>query len=359
MGSLQQGAYNAVKVCMGVKRGERVTIITDDSAMQIATALRTEAEKLKAKVSFFNLDDFENRRASKKNLLKKAPKEVLEAIEDSDITFYNAADKQFGSNTEVQARIKIWEHAIQYARHAHMPGVSVKMMETGMCVDYKKVHKITHKVYGEFLKDAKSMHIASRAGTDLAIMFGPTNKYPDARWRACGGLYHKKGESGNLPEGEVFTCPIRVNGDLVFDGCIGELSKDDLEETNQVISMKVVDSFCERDSINCRNKDLESAYRNYLSKHQNSYRVGEIGVGTNVLLRKYGFVGHMLQDEKYPGIHIAFGESSPDDTGISWEKEGGDPPTHIDGFIKHATLDVTDKDGTTKRLLKNGKFVFE
>ncbi|MFC1454699.1 aminopeptidase [Candidatus Undinarchaeota archaeon] len=359
MGTLQKGAYNAVNVCMGIKKGETVTLITDDSAREIADALRIEAEKTDAEVHFLNLDDYGNRRESKKNLLKKAPRELLKVLKASDVTFYNASSKSFSGITEVDMRIQIINYVTEHARHAHMPGVTVQMMEQGMCVDYKKVHQTTHKVYDDYLKDTKKMHIRSRSGTDLLVEFGPTKKYPNVHWYLCDGIYHKKGQMGNLPEGEVFTCPVNANGRLVIDGCIGELCDEDLEKNNKVLSMDIESGFCDMNSINCDEKDLLRKYKAYLSQHPNSSRVGELGVGTNLFIRDFGLIGEMLQDEKYPGIHIAFGDSGKDETGLSWEKEGGDPPSHIDGVIKNATVDVFDKNCKKKRLLKNGKFTFE
>ena len=38
---------------------------------------------------------------------------------------------------------------------------------------------------------------------------------------------------------------------------------------------------------------------------ENSDRVGEFAIGTNIELKDV--IGKILQDEKYPGIHIAFG----------------------------------------------------
>jgi len=58
-------------------------------------------------------------------------------------------------------------------------------------------------------------------------------------------------------------------------------------------------------------------------------------------------VGNLLQDEKLPSVHVAFGDPYRDETGADWQSR-----THIDAIMKNATLRV---DGTT--LMKNGRFL--
>ena len=46
MGTLYDGAKNAVEVCMGVKHGEHVLIVTDKSTITVGKALRRAAERV-------------------------------------------------------------------------------------------------------------------------------------------------------------------------------------------------------------------------------------------------------------------------------------------------------------------------
>jgi leucyl aminopeptidase (aminopeptidase T) len=43
----------------------------------------------------------------------------------------------------------------------------------------------------------------------------------------------------------------------------------------------------------------------------------------------------MLQDEKFPGIHVAVGEPIARETGADWTSE-----VHLDGVLKNVTIDV-------------------
>jgi len=64
------------------------------------------------------------------------------------------------------------------------------------------------------------------------------------------------------------------------------------------------------------NKELESDFWNYTHTDENSDRVGEFAIGTNIELKEV--IGHILQDEKFPGIHIAFGNPYGVHTGADW-----------------------------------------
>ena len=71
------------------------------------------------------------------------------------------------------------------------------------------------------------------------------------------------------------------------------------------------------------NRNCESDFWKYTHTDENSDRVGEFAIGTNIELKDV--IGQILQDEKYPGVHIAFGNPYGAHTGAEW-----DSTTHID-----------------------------
>lgn len=81
----------------------------------------------------------------------------------------------------------------------------------------------------------------------------------------------------------------------------------------------------------------------YLQTDQNSNRLGEFAIGTNIYVKQ--LIGRLLQDEKIPYVHVAFGDPYPDDTGADWESK-----THIDAIMKDATLWVDNR-----KLVENGR----
>jgi leucyl aminopeptidase (aminopeptidase T) len=76
-------------------------------------------------------------------------------------------------------------------------------------------------------------------------------------------------------------------------------------------------------SAHSSNKELEDEFWRYCHTDENSDRVGEFAIGTNIAVRDV--IGNILQDEKIPGIHIAFGNPYGAHTGADWYSS-----THID-----------------------------
>jgi aminopeptidase len=95
------------------------------------------------------------------------------------------------------------------------------------------------------------------------------------------------------------------------------------------------------------NKELESDFWKYTHTDENSDRVGEFAIGTNIELKDV--IGQILQDEKYPGVHIAFGNPYGVHTGADW-----DCSTHIDVVGRKFDIWVDDE-----QIMREGKFLVE
>src|SRR5437762_815358 len=108
-----------------------------------------------------------------------------------------------------------------------------------------------------------------------------------------------------------FSPPMNTNGTFVVDGVVGDYLCErygDLESTPLTIE---VENNRIR-SLRSENKDLRDEFRAYTSTDENSNRVGEFAIGTNTACTHV--IGHILQDEKIPGVHIAFGHPYADHT---------------------------------------------
>ena len=75
--------------------------------------------------------------------------------------------------------------------------------------------------------------------------------------------------------------------------------------------------------VQCDRQDLVDDFRAYTSTDENSNRVGEFALGTNVAVSDV--IGNILQDEKLPTLHLAFGHPYAEHTGADWKST-----THID-----------------------------
>ena len=144
---------------------------------------------------------------------------------------------------------------------------------------------------------------------------------PGYKWFKTSGIISPE-KWGNLPGGECFTSPGEVNGTFVVDGVVGDwlcaryglLAATPL--TIQIAANRIV-------SCSSANKQLEADFWAYTHTDENSDRVGEFAIGTNLGVERV--IGNILQDEKFPGIHIAFGNPYGEHTGAPWRSG-----THID-----------------------------
>jgi len=162
--------------------------------------------------------------------------------------------------------------------------------------------------------------VKSRAGTDIEARF-----HAEWTWVKTSGLINPDYWS-NLPAGEVFTTPATVNGVFGVDGAIGDYlcpKYGDLSETP--LRLEIVDGRL-RD-VQCQRADLRADFTAYCRTMEHSERVGEFALGTNIGVTQ--MIGNLLQDEKVPGVHIAFGNPYGSQTGADWTCT-----THIDAITR-------------------------
>ena len=196
-----------------------------------------------------------------------------------------------------------------------MVNITPQIMREGMRADFAKVDRLSTQVL-EIVRQAREIRATSPAGSDFTATL--TSRY---RWVKTSGLISPE-KWGNRPGGEVFTTPEDVNGIVVVDGVVGDWLCDRyglLRETPltlEVAGNRLV-------SATSANPALERDFWDYTHTDENSDRVGEFAIGTNIEL--HSVIGHILQDEKFPGVHIAFGNPYGAHTGAEWYSR-----THID-----------------------------
>ena len=327
---LTPGARNAVRVCLRIQPSEKVTIITDNVCREIAASLAKEIEDVGAALNAFVLEELAPRP------LQALPSEILEDLETSQVSIFAA---QVQTN-ELRSRMQMTEVVNRRRiRHAHMVNINRRIMLEGMRADFLKVDRISAKVL-ELVKVAKQIRATTIAGTDLIADLEPTY-----RWLKTSGLISPD-KWGNLPGGEVFTTPGEVNGTFVIDGVVGDYlcaKFGDLKENPLTIRVKGN----RLTEVHSRNRELEQDFWAYTHTDENSDRVGEFAIGTNIEIKDV--IGHILQDEKFPGIHIAFGNPYGEHTGAKWYSS-----THIDVVGRRFNIWV---DGN--QVMREGKFLIE
>ncbi len=171
-------------------------------------------------------------------------------------------------------------------RHAHMVNINRQIMLEGMRADFQKVDRLSAKVVA-MVRKAKRVRATTDAGTDLTADLNPSY-----RWLKTSGIITPE-KWGNLPGGEIFTTPGEVNGTFVIDGVVGDYlcaKFGSLRETPLTIHMKK-NRLTEAHSDN---RELEDDFWKYTHTDENSDRVGEFAIGTNIDLKEV--IGQILQD---------------------------------------------------------------
>ncbi len=328
---VQQGAVNAVR-CMGVTASDRLFIMTDYECGPIARRVATAALDLHADVSVHFLEHYGRRP------LTSFPEELRNDLRQfqPSVSFY-IATAQPG---EIGFRIPLLPFLTQelHVRHGHMPGIDERLMAEGMCADYDEVYAVTTKVY-EIVRQAQRIHVTSAKGSDVTATFNPA-----WNWIPCHGRYHQQGQWGNLPEGEVFTAPADVNGVLVGD-VLGDYFSARYGVLKHPVHITIRHGYATE--VSSEDAAVARELRDYMFSTPNGNRVGEFAIGTLTSLKQP--VGNLLQDEKIPGLHIAFGNPYPEYTGADWHAS-----IHVDVVPTTCTIEV---DGRT--IMRAGEFCLQ
>jgi len=330
----REGARNAVVTCLRVKQNEKVTVIADLSTLTIAAAIVAELSKVHCEWNAFVLEDLEPRP------LTGMPHDILNDMESSDVSIFAV---QVQPN-ELFSRMQMTDVVNRrHMRHAHMVNITPEVMVEGMRADFNAVDRLSQVVL-EKVRAASYVRATTPAGTDIRAELSPNYK-----WFKTSGIISTE-KWGNLPGGECFTAPGEVNGVFVVDGVVGDF----LCARYGLLQATPLTIHISRNRITgvkCENKDLERDFWSYTHTDENSDRVGEFAIGTNIGVERV--IGNILQDEKFPGIHIAFGDPYGAHTGAAWKST-----THIDVVGLEFNIWLGGADGE-EQIMKDGKFLIQ
>ena len=326
---LTPGARNAVECCLRIRPEEKVTLITDRACQEIGASLAHELERLGATYKGWILEDLAPRP------LNDMPAEVLADMESSQVSIYAVKPQANELRTRMQMTDVVNRRRM---RHAHMVNIDRRIMLEGMRADFAEVDRISEKVW-TMAGAATEIRATTPAGTDITARLSPHLK-----WIKTSGIISPN-KWGNLPGGETFTSPLCVDGVFVADGVVGDYLCEkygDLRATPLKIEVAGNRMVAARSA----NKDLEEEFWRYCHTDENSDRVGEFAIGTNIAV--HDVIGNILQDEKIPGVHMAFGNPYGAHTGADWYSS-----THIDVVGREFDIWI---DG--RQIMRAGAFLF-
>jgi aminopeptidase len=314
---LESAAEIAIRDCMGAKKKETVLVITDEIKREIGYSLYEAALRLGHKSLLIEMP-------SGKVNGEEPPAVVADMMKRFDVVFCPTVKSLTHTNARREA-------SALGVRIATFPGITKDVMIRGMNADYEKISKLSIKLK-KILEKGETIRVTSKAGTDITFSIKGRTAY------ASKGLFHKKGESGNLPTGETFLAPIEgsANGVFIVDGSMAGLGL----VKNVNIKIEVENGYATRITGGEMGKKLVKQL-DALGKEARN--IAEFGIGTNDSAKLSGV---LLEDEKVLGtIHIALGNN---------KSMGGrvDVPIHLDGVIKLPTVYMDEK-----KIMENGKLL--
>jgi aminopeptidase len=324
------GAQAAVRICLRIAPQEKVTLITDRATQEIAASIAGELAANGCRWNAFVLEDLAPRP------LAGMPAEVLADMETSDVSIFAVQVQR----NELRSRMQMTDVVNRRRmRHAHMVNITPQIMREGMRADYDLVDRLSQKVI-EKARRAKFIRATTAAGTDIRAEMNP-----DYHWLKTSGIISRD-KWGNLPGGEIFTTPGEVNGTFVVDGVVGDYL---CAQYGLLESSPLTIEIRGNRITECRsaNEQLQRDFEAYTHTDENSDRVGEFAIGTNIGVHRV--IGNILQDEKFPGIHIAFGNPYGEHTGAPWRSG-----THIDVVGLKFNIWIEDEP-----IMREGKFLIE
>src|SRR5262249_9597846 len=120
---LAPGARNAVEVCLGVQRGERLALVADKASSEVAASIPAVLGQIGAVCDAVLIEDVASRP------MTAAPQAVVDALERADAGILCVQPAQ----GELRARMAIVAVVERRAiRYAHMVGVTPQIMKQGM-----------------------------------------------------------------------------------------------------------------------------------------------------------------------------------------------------------------------------------
>ena len=313
---LIKASFTALRDYIGLKPNETLLIVTDETNKEIAEALHSAGKKL-CKESF--LIEMKSRDING----QEPPKQIAALMKSVDVVICPTEK----SLTHTDARRKASAKGV---RVATMPGISIETMLRCLNADAERIVELT-KTIAEKLRVTSEIRVVSEAGTDITMPMKGRNILEST------GVLRKKGESGNLPSGEVYLAPWenKSNGVVVVDGSMAGIGM-----LINPIRIEVIDGYAEK----IDGSEEAFTLREMLDKSGREARaVAEFGFGTNYKAR---LCGEILEDEKVFGtIHIAFGNNVSMGGNIKVS-------SHLDGLIKNPDVYFDNA-----AVMKKGKLV--
>ncbi len=304
--AVMQVARSLINVCMCVKPGESVLIVTDNIRKDLGLPIYQAALETGNEAVYIEMKPRPVNGA-------EPPKAVADAMYDADVIVAITTT----SLSHTNAKIRATQHG---ARIATMPFgskstefVTEVFTGGGMSVDYKRMDENIHRL-SDRLDGTGQAHVVTEKGTDVVI------NYEGRRFREDSGIVCNPGDFTNLPAGEVYVAPVSADGVIVVDLTMGSLGR-----LKSPLELRV------KDGMVC---SIEGERAGEVEKILAPFgplamSLAEFAIGMNPGAR---ICGLLLEDEKVANtVHFALGNNAA---------FGGDVEVgiHMDGVVDRPTI---------------------
>jgi aminopeptidase len=306
----------ALKDFLGLKKTETLLVVSDETKREIGQTLFAAGKQL-CKEAF--LVEMKQREING----EEPPLQISELMKMVDVVVCPTAK----SLTHTDARRNASKAGV---RVATMPGITIETMVRCLSADANKVVELSLRVKA-LLENASEIRVVTEKGTDIVMPMKGRNVIEST------GVLLNKGDSGNLPSGEVYLAPWegKTNGKVVIDGSLAGIGM-----LSEPMTIDVKDGFAESITGGPEAQMFITAID---SVGRDARAVAEFGIGTNY---KAQLCGMILEDEKvYGTIHIAFGNNVSMGGNINVK-------SHIDGLVIDPDV-YADKE----LIMKKGKLI--
>lgn len=316
---LQRCARVALEKCTGVKRGERVLVVTDTMRDQsvaqalMGAALAAGAEAVLAVIPTRRLAP------------QEPPAAVLAAMQATDIVFLYTTY----SLTHSSARVQAQEAG---ARVISMPGVTEDGFLRTLSVDMDHLASLTNRLADRVAR-ARTAKVTTMLGTDMWYELA----HPVA---TMDGVAEKPGELDTFPPGLFLSVPREgsASGKAVVDGAITQIGR---------LSSAVTLTFADGRLVKIEGGGEAARLTQLLAslEDENAYKFAAWGIGSNPGAALVGEDPSFEGERVFGWSHVSTGSNATFPGGTVRAK------IHLDGIITRPTIYLDDE-----MILREGKF---
>lgn len=318
--AIERGADNVAVRCLAVRQGEEILLLQWRAA-EVADAIGAAVVRAGGTIRRVDLEPH-----VQPGDTSRSP--ALHRVVSGMFGDASASVAVVATGFPVSASATVVEVArAAKARHLHVTRTELRLLGQSMRADPSLIETINQRV-AAMIQPPATVRVTSAAGTDLTIELSSEYRIQTNHGRPSPGEFE------NLPAGEVYTHPARVDGTFVADrGIFGSL----VESAGFFTRRAPVRFTLEAGAVvghETTDTRASGAIDAYLTSHVNARRVGLVSFPTNYLVRSE--IGSDVQDGLMPGMKLCLGIAAPALTGARF-----DATVQLRAFGRQLTVEVS------------------